>query len=76
MKEKHPCSESKGVILFLFPFFKLLCLLIKPYITFVSRRNYFTSLEMMGATLTVMKLDDELKEMLDMPVSTMGLTQR
>ena len=23
--------------------------------------NYFTSLDMMGATLTVMKLDDELK---------------
>jgi dihydroxyacetone kinase-like protein len=47
---------------------------IKIYKAYVG--NYFTSLEMMGATLTVMKLDDELKEMLDMPVSTMGLTQR
>lgn len=28
--------------------------------------NYFTSLEMMGVTLTVMKLDDELKELMDM----------
>ncbi|MBB3610365.1 dihydroxyacetone kinase subunit DhaK [Rhizobium sp. BK602] len=27
--------------------------------------NYFTSLEMVGATLTVMALDDELKELLD-----------
>ncbi len=37
--------------------------------------NYFTSLEMMGATLTVMKLDDELKKLLDMPVNTVGLKQ-
>lgn len=37
--------------------------------------NYFTSLEMMGATLTVMKLDDELKELVDLPIETMGLTQ-
>ena len=37
--------------------------------------NYFTSMEMMGATLTVMKLDDELKELIDMPCESMGLTQ-
>ncbi len=37
--------------------------------------NYFTSLDMMGATLTVMKLDDELKELLDMPVNSVGLKQ-
>ena len=37
--------------------------------------NYFTSLEMMGATLSVMKLDDELRELLDVPVETMGLKQ-
>lgn len=37
--------------------------------------NYFTSLDMMGATLTVMKLDEELKELLDMPAECMGLTQ-
>ncbi|MEA4933615.1 MAG: dihydroxyacetone kinase subunit DhaK [Lawsonibacter sp.] len=37
--------------------------------------NYFTSLEMMGATLTIMKLDDELKTMIDMPCVSMGLTQ-
>ena len=29
---------------------------------------------MMGATFTAMKLDDELKEMLDMPAESMGLT--
>ena len=37
--------------------------------------NYFTSLEMMGATLTIMKLDDELKELIDMPAKSMGLKQ-
>lgn len=37
--------------------------------------NYFTSLEMMGATLTVMRLDDELRELLDMPAGSLGLTQ-
>lgn len=37
--------------------------------------NYFTSLEMMGVTLTVMKLDDELKECIDMPCDSVGLKQ-
>jgi len=37
--------------------------------------NYFTSLEMNGITLTVMKLDGELKECLDEEVETMGMTQ-
>lgn len=37
--------------------------------------NYFTSLEMMGATLTVMKLDEELKELIELPVNTVGMTQ-
>ncbi len=37
--------------------------------------NYFTSMEMMGATLTVMKLDDELKELIDMPANSVGLKQ-
>lgn len=37
--------------------------------------NYFTSLDMMGVTLTVMKLDDELKECLDMPANSIGLKQ-
>lgn len=37
--------------------------------------NYFTSLDMMGATLTLMKLDDELKELIDMDCDTMGLKQ-
>ena len=45
---------------------------IKVYKAFVG--NYFTSLEMMGATFTAMKLDDELKELLDTPCETMGLT--
>ena len=42
----------------------------KPYVG-----NYFTSLEMMGATLTVMKLDEELKELIDMPCDSMGIKQ-
>ncbi len=38
--------------------------------------DYFTSLEMMGATLTVMKLDDELRELVDLPCYSMGLKQK
>ena len=41
---------------------------IKIHCSFVG--NYFTSLEMMGITLTVMKVDDELKELVDMDVYT------
>lgn len=37
--------------------------------------NYFTSLEMMGATLTLMKLDDELKTLLDAPATSLALSQ-
>lgn len=37
--------------------------------------NYFTSLEMNGVTLSVMKLDDELKRLIDAPCESMGLTQ-
>lgn len=47
---------------------------IRIYKTYVG--NYFTSLEMMGATLTIMKLDEELKELIDMSVNTMGLYQK
>jgi dihydroxyacetone kinase-like protein len=31
---------------------------------------------MMGATLTVMKLDDELRQLVDMPCYSMGLKQK
>ncbi|WP_085397617.1 dihydroxyacetone kinase subunit DhaK [Raoultella sp. YJ] len=37
--------------------------------------NYFTSLEMMGVTLTLMKVDDELKGLVDVSVQSTGLTQ-
>ncbi len=37
--------------------------------------DYFTSLDMMGITLTVMKLDEELKELVDMDAYSMGLKQ-
>jgi phosphoenolpyruvate---glycerone phosphotransferase subunit DhaK len=46
---------------------------IKIYRPYVG--NYFTSLEMMGATLTLMKLDDELKELIDLDADSMGLKQ-
>lgn len=42
----------------------------RPYVG-----NYFTSLEMQGVTLTVMKLDEELKELVDMEAYSMGLKQ-
>ena len=44
---------------------------IKVYKSFVG--NYFTSLEMMGATTTIMKLDDELKELLDLECNSIAL---
>jgi dihydroxyacetone kinase-like protein len=37
--------------------------------------NYFTSLEMMGVTLTLMKLDEELKMLIDLDAESMGLKQ-
>ena len=46
---------------------------IKVHRTYVG--NYFTSLEMMGVTLTVMKLDEELKTLVDVEAESMGLTQ-
>lgn len=46
---------------------------IKVHRSYVG--NYFTSLEMMGVTLTLMKLDEELKELIDLDVDTMGLKQ-
>ena len=46
---------------------------IKVYRSYVG--NYFTSLDMMGATLTLMKLDDELKGLVDVDVNTMGMKQ-
>ncbi len=42
----------------------------RPYIG-----NYFTSLEMAGVTLTVMKLDAELKACIDFEADSMGLRQ-
>ena len=37
--------------------------------------NYFTSLEMMGVTLTLMKVDDELKELIDYKANSVALKQ-
>ncbi|WP_264471178.1 dihydroxyacetone kinase subunit DhaK, partial [Thomasclavelia ramosa] len=45
---------------------------IRVYRSYVG--NYFTSLEMNGVTLTMMKLDEELKECLDMDCTCVGLT--
>ncbi|HEY5585221.1 MAG TPA: dihydroxyacetone kinase subunit DhaK [Ruminiclostridium sp.] len=46
---------------------------IKVYKSYVG--NYFTSLEMMGATLSLMKVDDELKGLIDEEANTMGFKQ-
>ncbi len=46
---------------------------IRLYRSYVG--NYFTSLEMMGVTLTVMKLDDELKACLDHPADAVMFKQ-
>lgn len=37
--------------------------------------NYFTSLEMMGVTLTLLGLDHELKTLIDHPCQSIGLSQ-
>lgn len=46
---------------------------IRVYRPYVG--NFFTSLEMMGATITVMKLDAELKPLVDLEADSMGLKQ-
>ncbi|MEI7615711.1 MAG: dihydroxyacetone kinase subunit DhaK [Actinomycetota bacterium] len=46
---------------------------IKIYKSYVG--NYFTSLDMMGVTLSIMKLDDELKQLMDTETKSVGLTQ-
>ena len=42
----------------------------RPYVG-----DYFSSLEMAGITLTLMKADDELKQCIDWPADSMGLRQ-
>jgi dihydroxyacetone kinase-like protein len=42
----------------------------KPYVG-----NYFTSLDMMGVTVTLMKVDNELKELIDLSAFSMGFKQ-
>jgi dihydroxyacetone kinase-like protein len=42
----------------------------RPYVG-----DYFTSLDMMGITLTLMKMDEELKPLIDLDATSMGLTQ-
>jgi dihydroxyacetone kinase-like protein len=37
--------------------------------------NYFTSLEMMGITFTLLKVDEELKPLIDLEAESVGLTQ-
>ena len=46
---------------------------INIHISYVG--NYFTSLEMVGVTCTLMKLDDELKTCMDYECESVGLTQ-
>jgi len=44
---------------------------IKVYSTFVG--NFMTSLEMAGSSVSLLKLDDELKLLLDAPCDTPAL---
>lgn len=46
---------------------------IKVYKTYVG--NYMTSLEMSGCSLSLLKLDDELKKLIDYPCKTLALNQ-
>ena len=46
---------------------------IKVYRTYVG--NFMTSLEMTGCSVSLLKLDDELKKLLDAPCSTAALKQ-
>jgi len=46
---------------------------IKVAKTYVG--NYMTSIDMAGASITLLKLDDEMKELLAAPADTIGLTQ-
>ncbi len=45
---------------------------VKVYRTFVG--NYMTAIDMAGASITLLKLDDELKSLLDAPAETASLT--
>ncbi|MDR1029682.1 MAG: dihydroxyacetone kinase subunit DhaK [Treponema sp.] len=47
---------------------------IKIYRSYAG--HYFTSLEMMGAPLTAIKLDDELKQLVDRFCYSMGFKQK
>ena len=38
--------------------------------------NFFTSLEMMGVTLSVLKLDDQLEGYMKAPCASIGLTKK
>lgn len=44
--------------------------IFRPYVG-----NYFTSLEMMGVTLTLMKVDQELEQLINLDCYSMGLRQ-
>ena len=46
---------------------------IRVYHSYVG--NYFTSLEMAGATLTLMKLDEEMRQCIDYEADSVGLRQ-
>lgn len=43
---------------------------VRVYKTFVG--NYMTAIDMAGASLTLLKCDEEIKTLLDMPVNTIG----
>lgn len=85
----HPCTSGNEVVVLvsglgatpvmeLYIFFNEVEALLGALGVSIHRSyvgNYFTSLEMMGVTLTVMTLDEELKELIDMDAYSVGLKQ-
>lgn len=62
----------------LYVFYRKICHLLKSKKMTIHKSyvgNYFTSLEMMGVTLTLMKVDDELKELIDYKANSVALKQ-
>jgi dihydroxyacetone kinase-like protein len=62
----------------LYVFYRKICHLLKSRKMTIHKSyvgNYFTSLEMMGVTLTLMKVDDELTELIDYKANSVALKQ-
>ncbi|MBD9091778.1 MAG: dihydroxyacetone kinase [Bacteroides oleiciplenus] len=62
----------------LYIFFNEVCQLLERYKIHIHRSyvgNYFTSLDMMGVTLTILKLDKEMAELIDFETNAVSFKQ-